>query len=63
MRILYIISDGVYLIIYYCVGYRKKIVMNNLAIAFPEKTKEEKIKIARQFYHNLFDSFMKQLSY
>jgi len=61
MRILYIISDGVYLIIYYCVGYRKKIVMNNLAIAFPEKTKEEKIKIARQFYHNLFDSFIETI--
>lgn len=32
--------------------------MNNLAIAFPEKTEPEKIKIAKAFYHNFIDMFI-----
>jgi KDO2-lipid IV(A) lauroyltransferase len=61
MRILYIISDGLFFIVYYILGYRKQIVMNNLLIAFPEKTNEERIKIATQFYHNLLDSFIETI--
>ena len=40
MRILYILSDGLYGLIYHILGYRKKVVMSNLEIAFPEKTNE-----------------------
>jgi len=58
MRILYIISDGVYLLVYYVLGYRKKIVLDNLEIAFPEKTNAERLIIAKRFYRNLFDSFI-----
>lgn len=58
MRVLYLLSDLVYLVVYYCLGYRQKIVMDNLEIAFPEKTKAERLIIARQFYRNLFDSFI-----
>lgn len=61
MWILYIISDALYLVVYYIIGYRKQIVMNNLEIAFPEKTNEERIKIAKQFYHNLLDSFIETI--
>jgi KDO2-lipid IV(A) lauroyltransferase len=61
MRILYIISDGLFFIVYNIIGYRKEIVMNNLLIAFPEKTNEERIKIAVQFYHNLLDSFIETI--
>ncbi len=32
--------------------------MNNLLIAFPEKTDAERIKIAKQFYLNFIDSFV-----
>ena len=32
--------------------------MNNLAIAFPEKTPEERIKIAKRFYRNFTDNFI-----
>ena len=56
--IIYHISDGVYALLYYVFGYRKKVVMNNLLIAFPEKTEKERKKIAKQFYHNLADTFM-----
>jgi KDO2-lipid IV(A) lauroyltransferase len=61
MRILYIISDAIYLVVYYGIGYRKKIVINNLEMAFPEKTNEERVKIAKEFYHNLLDSFLETI--
>jgi Kdo2-lipid IVA lauroyltransferase/acyltransferase len=61
MRILYIISDGVYGIAYYFIGYRKKVVMQNLEIAFPDKSNEERVKIAKAFYHNLIDSFIETI--
>ncbi len=61
MFVLYIISDGIYLIVYYVVGYRKKVVMQNLEIAFPEKSNKERIKIAKAFYHNLLDSFIETI--
>lgn len=32
--------------------------MNNLAIAFPEKTMEERERIAKDFYHKFIDSFV-----
>jgi KDO2-lipid IV(A) lauroyltransferase len=61
MRFLYIISDGLYLVVYYAIGYRKKVVMKNLEIAFPEKSYAEKVKIAKAFYHNLIDSFIETI--
>jgi Kdo2-lipid IVA lauroyltransferase/acyltransferase len=61
VRILYIMSDGIYIIVYHLLGYRKDVVMDNLKMAFPEKTNEERIKIAKQFYHNLLDSFIETI--
>jgi KDO2-lipid IV(A) lauroyltransferase len=58
MRVLYIISDGIYGLIYYIIGYRKEVVMNNLLIAFPEKTESERVQIAKKFYRNFIDSFI-----
>jgi len=57
LRVLYLISDFAYLLIYYAFGYRRKVVMANLDIAFPEKTTEEKMKIAKKFYRNFTDTF------
>jgi len=61
MRILYLISDGTYLVVYHLIGYRRKVVMNNLEIAFPEKSNEERVKIAKSFYQNLLDSFIETI--
>ena len=55
---LYGISDFAYLILYKLIGYRKEVVLNNLLIAFPEKTEEERKQIANEFYGNLCDSFL-----
>lgn len=56
--ILYGLSDLLYLLIYYVIGYRKKVVMNNLLIAFPEKTESERRRIEKQFYKNFIDTFI-----
>ncbi len=61
MRALYILADGIYILIYYVLGYRKKVVMSNLLIAFPEKTEAERIKIAKQFYLSFIDSLIETI--
>jgi Kdo2-lipid IVA lauroyltransferase/acyltransferase len=61
LRVLYLLSDFAYLIIYYIIGYRKEVVMNNLAIAFPQKTTTEHRNIARKFYRNLTDTFIESI--
>jgi KDO2-lipid IV(A) lauroyltransferase len=61
LRILYLFSDGVYGLVYYILAYRKKVVMSNLKIAFPDKTEKERKKIAKQFYHNLIDTFIETI--
>ena len=61
MPALYVFSDFIYLILYYVVGYRKKVVMNNLVIAFPEKTETERKKIAKKFYRSFVDNWIETL--
>lgn len=56
--IIYRISDLFFLMMYHVFGYRKKVVMYNLAIAFPEKSIVERKEIARKFYLSLIDTFM-----
>lgn len=59
--ILYILSDLAYLLMYYVLGYRKEVVMGNLAIAFPQKSLTERKKIAAQFYKNFVDTFIETI--
>ena len=59
--ILYFLSDLLYILAYYVIGYRLNIVKNNLLIAFPEKSMEQRTAIARQFYKNLVDNFIETL--
>ncbi|MBI2730717.1 MAG: lipid A biosynthesis acyltransferase [Sphingobacteriales bacterium] len=61
LRILYFFSDGIYVLVYYIIGYRKNIVMSNLKIAFPEKTDKERVRIAKDFYHNFIDTFIETI--
>src|ERR1700752_4819340 len=58
MRALYFFADGFYALVYYVLGYRKKVVMQNLQAAFPEKTDEERRRIAKKFYHHFIDTFI-----
>jgi KDO2-lipid IV(A) lauroyltransferase len=61
LRLLYVFSDLGFIIVYYLIGYRKNIVAQNLAIAFPEKSEKERRLIAKQFYRNFCDSFIETL--
>ncbi|MFT3932589.1 MAG: lipid A biosynthesis acyltransferase [Chitinophagaceae bacterium] len=58
LRLLYLIGDGVYGLLYYILKYRREVVMKNLTIAFPSKTEAEKTAIAKAFYHNFTDTFI-----
>ena len=59
LRMLYILSDLVYPIVKRT--YRRKVVDDNLAKSFPEKTEEERDKIANNFYHQLCDYFAEDI--
>lgn len=59
LRMLYILSDLVYPIVKRT--YRRKVVDDNLAKSFPEKTEEERDKIANNFYHILCDYFAEDI--
>jgi len=61
LRVLYILSDGFYALVYYVLGYRRKVVMSNLQIAFPEKTEAERKAIGKKFYMNFIDSFIETI--
>jgi len=61
LRVLYVFADCFYGLIYYIFKYRRDVVMNNLLIAFPEKTEKERIAIAKKFYHNLIDMFFETI--
>lgn len=54
-RILYILSDIVYFVVYNVVGYRKKVVLTNLRNSFPEKSAEEIEEICGKFYRYFCD--------
>ncbi len=62
-RILYLLSDFFYVLMYYVIGYRREVVMKNLLIAFPEKTEKERIRIAKDFYHNFLDTFIEIIKF
>jgi KDO2-lipid IV(A) lauroyltransferase len=59
--VLYVLSDGFYVLIYYIIGYRKYVVRQNLAKSFPDKTAEQLLKIEKQFYHYIVDFFLETL--
>jgi len=52
---LYLISDFLFVIIYYIVGYRRKVVQENLRNSFPEKSEQERHILEHKYYHYLTD--------
>ena len=59
--ILYRISDLTYVLMYYVVGYRKKVVLTNLSRSFPDKTSREIAAISRKFYRHFCDLMVETL--
>ena len=60
-RILFLISDFFYLILFYLVRYRRKLVKMNLQNAFPDKTSTEIRKIEKDFYRHFCDYFFETI--
>lgn len=61
LGVLFVISDVIFLIIYYIVRYRRKLVADNLCACFPEKTNAELKAIEREFYRNFADYVVETL--
>jgi KDO2-lipid IV(A) lauroyltransferase len=59
--VLYGLSDFLFAVLYYIVGYRKKVVLENIRKSFPNKTSKEHNDIARKFYHHLCDLVVESL--
>ena len=60
-RLLYAISDALYVLIYHLFGYRTKTVKANLKLVFPEKSDLEIKIITRKFYHHLCDMILESI--
>lgn len=60
-RVLYMLSDAIYPIVFYVVRYRRTIAEKNLRNSFPEKTPAELLKIERKFYHFFCDYFFETI--
>lgn len=59
--LLYALSDVLAFLLYYLVGYRKKVVMRNLRNSFPGKSEKELAEIARKFYRHFTDLTLESL--
>lgn len=59
--VLYRVSDFFCFIIYRVIGYRKKVVTENLKNSFPEKTEEEIRTITQRFYQNFCDTWIEMI--
>ncbi|WP_396155240.1 lysophospholipid acyltransferase family protein [Flavobacterium macrobrachii] len=60
-RLLYIFSDCVYILVYRIIGYRKKTVRENLALALPHLTEKERLVIEKKSYKHLCDMFLEMI--
>lgn len=60
-RLLYIVSDGLFILFYRIVGYRKTVVVTNLKNSFPEKSEQEIKELTEQFYRHFCDLVLESL--
>lgn len=59
--VLYLLSDILFVGIYYVARYRRKLVRRNLKNAFPEKSPKQIVTLERMFYHHLCDYFVETI--
>ena len=53
--LLYLLSDGISWVLGELIGYRKKVVEENLVKSFPGMSKEERKRLVKRFYKHLAD--------
>ncbi len=54
-------ADVIFLVTFHLVAYRKRVVLRNLANAFPEKSETERGEIAREFYRRFSEYIVETL--
>ncbi|MBL7983038.1 MAG: lysophospholipid acyltransferase family protein [Flavobacteriales bacterium] len=59
--LLYLLSDGIYWILFRLIGYRKDVVLTNLRNSFPEKSEAEIKAIADRFFRWFCDLVLETL--
>lgn len=57
----YRVSDMCFVLVYYIIGYRKKVVASNLRKAFPKKSDKELKIIRKAFYRHMCDMFLEMI--
>lgn len=60
-RLLYGLSDVLYIFLFKIFGYRKSTVKENLRLVFPDKSEKEITTITSQFYHHLCDMIVEAI--
>src|SRR5690606_20720546 len=58
---LYLLSDFCYVVVYRIIGYRKKTVRENLALALPHLSDSERLTIEKKSYRHLCDMFLEMI--
>ncbi|MFP4096727.1 MAG: lysophospholipid acyltransferase family protein [Cyclobacteriaceae bacterium] len=61
LPLLYLFSDGLYLLFGRLLGYRGKVISKNLQLAFPEKSEAERKILQKKFYRHLCDVIVETL--
>lgn len=59
--IFYFVSDCIFVLIYYIIGYRKKTVRSNIQLTLPHLSKKEQLQVERKFYKYMCDMFMEMI--
>jgi KDO2-lipid IV(A) lauroyltransferase len=60
-RIFYWFSDCVYFLVYYVLGYRRKVVRENIALTLPHLSAAERKEIEKKFYQHMCDMFLEMI--
>lgn len=60
-RLLYLISDGIFLFVYYIIRYRRQLVKTNLKSSFPMYDEKRLDQLEKQFYHWFCDYIFETL--
>lgn len=60
-RAFYLFSDFVFFLVFHVIGYRKKVVRENLKLVFPEKQEKEIKRIQKEFFKHMCDMFLEMV--
>ena len=60
-RLLYAVSDLLYILMYHIFRYRKQTVQDNLRLVFPEKSDLEIKTITKKFFHHFCDMILESI--